>query len=357
MLNIVPSIRNLTLCCAAVLLAAPAFAQNNAAAPAAPPTEPRAVVGKYDNPSGVAVHENGDIFVAARDGVFRLFKNPDTTKKGLVRKKEIAAGSTDIYGKGPMYNIGALGVALLDAQHLVVGDGSRKDGEELIRVYKIGATAPEKPAKEDSAAFTLGPIKAGDASAMGEGNYYGIAVTGGAIFVTANGDDTKGWIVRSEVAGGKPGDLKPFIATKTALSVDAPCAITVDKAGDLVVGQMGEVNVAGDSIIAIFDAKTGKLKAKYETGLSDIVGLAYSPKNGKLYGVDFSWADTTKGGLFELTIAGDKCTAKKLFAFDKPTAIAFEKNGAALVTAFGTAKEGSDDLPGQLFRIAPRLLP
>ena len=55
-----------------------------------------------------------------------------------------------------------------------------------------------------------------------EGNYYGVVVTGGAIFATANGDDTKGWIVRSVIKDGEPQPLERYIATKEAVEVDAP---------------------------------------------------------------------------------------------------------------------------------------
>ena len=318
-----------------------------------PAPGPRAVAGNLDNPSGIAIHpETGHFFISEHRGVLRLFPQTEEGKKGMARAFEVNHFPSDIYGKGPMYDIGPLGVGFLDNEHLIVADGSRPDASELVRVYKIGATAPAKPAKEDSAAFTLGPVEAGDTSAKGEGNFYGVAVTNNAIHITSNGDDTKGWVLRSVITDGKPGKLEGFIATKQDVAVDAPCAITVDKSGDLVIGQMGEVNVAGDSLLLVYDAKTGKLKKQYETGLSDIIGLAYSPVTGKLYATDFSWVDATKGGLFELTIEGDKCTARKVASLDKPTAIAFDAKGHAYVTTFGTAEEGAKGKPGKLFRIA-----
>ncbi len=45
-------------------------------------------------------------------------------------------------GSGPKYDIGPLGLAFLDKDHLVVGDGSRKEGEDFVRVYKIPGEAP-----------------------------------------------------------------------------------------------------------------------------------------------------------------------------------------------------------------------
>lgn len=314
---------------------------------------PRVIAENLDNPSGVAVQPGtGAVFVAHHGGVARFTRNEDRT---WAKVDEIGAFPTDVYGKGPIYEIGPLGLAFLDAQNLIVGEGSRKDGEEVVRIFKIAAAAPSSPAPSESAVFTLGPIKAGDKSALGEGNYYAVAVTGGAIYVTSNGDDTKGWIARSVVTNGKPGPLEAFIATKPLVNVDAPCGIAVNAAGDLVVGQMGEITAAKDSLLCVYDAKTGALKSKLKTDLNDLVGLAYSP-DGKLYGVDFSWMDAAQGGLFELTIAGETVTSRKVVALDKPTALAFEPTGALLVTVFGTPVEGAATKSGQLIRIGVNAL-
>ena len=221
------------------------------------------LVSNLENPSGIAVHEvTGHVFIASRYGVYRY--NSDTHAVTL----EIANSTkpTGTYGKGTFetstkFNIGPLGLAFLDKDHLIVGDGSKADAEELVRVYKIGAEPAKTAITEDKAVHTLGPIKAGELSVKGEGNFYGVAVGAGAIFITSNGDDTKGWVVKSEIKDGKPGPLTPSIATKVATEVDAPVAITFSLDGkELVIGQMGEMNVAGDALLTTYDPKTGKLK-------------------------------------------------------------------------------------------------
>jgi DNA-binding beta-propeller fold protein YncE len=306
------------------------------------------VVPELDNPSGIAIQpRTGHVFVASRDAVRRLVPG----KPGKVNV-EINGFKTDIYGKGPMYNIGPLGLAFLGDDRLVVGDGSLPDAQEVVRIYKVGAQPAAKPAAAESSEFTLGPIGAGDASAKGEGNFYGIAVTANGIFITSNGDDTKGWILKSDLKGGKPGELKPYIATKPLLNVDAPVAITTGPQGkELVVSQMGEVNVAADSLLTTYNAETGKLVSNLPTGLNDIAGLAYSPKTGKLYAVDFSWVDTKNGGLFRLDVASGAVKTEKILSLDKPTALAFDKDGNLYITVYGTAAEGSTTPAGALLRI------
>ena len=345
----------------AVLIAASCAASQSAVAQG---VKLKPLVSNLENPSGIAVHQKtGHIFIASRYGVYRY--DPVDHKVDLEISYYDKKVKTDAYGKGTYethtkFDIGPLGLAFMDENHLVVGDGSRKDGDELVRVFKIGAKAPAKFAKEDSSAFKLGPIKAGDKSAKGEGNFYGVIVHGGAIYVTCNGDDTKGWVAKSVIKDGKPGDLTPTIDTKVQTGTDAPAPITVSPDGKIVIGQMGEMNVPGDSLLTIYDAKSGKLEKKYKTGLSDIVGIAYNPKTKKLYATDFGWADATKkdakdkvGGLYELTIEGDKCTAKKLIALDKPAALAFDKEGKLYITLFGTKdpKDKSDTSPGGLYSV------
>ncbi len=332
------------------LAATSAFAQNQTAA-----AGPRNVAGNLDNPTGVTVHpKTGDLIVAERKGIVRILA--EKPEEGKRRFMEVNRFPGDQYGKGPIYDIGPLGVAFIDDEHLVVGDGSLPDTEEVIRVYEIEEEPAEKPIPADDTEVTLGPLDASD-ELKAEGNYYGVAVTAGYVFASANGDDTKGWIVRAKLdEHGHPGDLERFIATKEAVEVDAPVALTVSPQGELVVGQMGEINVPGDSLLSFYDPLSGKLKKNFQTGLHDITGLAYSPANGKLYATDFAWMDASQGALYELTISGDECTTLKLFDLDKPTALTFDKEGNLYLTIFGTAAEDAQQKPGKLLRVGKRAL-
>lgn len=342
--------------CIAVALC---LAGSGTAAHSAEKVTPRALVVDLDNPCGVVVHpEAGHVFIASRHGVYRYDPDaPDLIHFEVLNVTE----PTDVYGEGPRYAIGPLGLDLLDSEHLVVGDGSRKDGEEQVRIYKIDPSKreqPHQPYRESEAAYSLGPIEASEKTSEGEGNFYGVAVGAGAIFVTCNGDDTKGWVAKAELKDGKPGDLKLAIATKVATGVDAPAPITfTPDSGELVIGQMGEIDVAGDSLLTFYDPNTGELKRNFETGLFDVTGLAYSSKNGKLYATDFAWMKNEAGGLFELAVEGDRLMATKIISLDKPTALAFDQEGNLFVTVIGTAEEGSEQSPGALLVVEAAQLP
>ncbi|MDA0282116.1 MAG: hypothetical protein O3B13_23830 [Planctomycetota bacterium] len=309
------------------------------------------VADGLDNPSGVAVQPGtGHVFIASHAGVHRL--DPKTGK--LTAEVTGYPDPTDIYGKGPKYAIGPLGLSFLDQNTLVVGGGSRIDGEELVRIFTVGNEAAAAPQREDAAARTLGPIPASDQSVKGEGNFYGVVATAEGIFVTCNGDDTKGWVAKATVKDGKVGKLKLTIATKEATEVDAPGPIAVTKSGKgVMVGQIGEVTVPGDSLITIYSA-AGKMQKNLTIGLNDIAGIAWSPA-GKLFATDFSWVDATQGGLFSVSLGmkdAKAATTKKLLSLDKPTGIAFDAEGNAYIAVFGTVSEGSDKPAGQILKVS-----
>lgn len=312
------------------------------------------VLDGLDNPCGIAIQpETGDIFVAD-GGAKRIIRIKDGKASDV-----IVEFPTDVYGKGPMYNIGPLGLLFLDKSTLVVGCGGKVDGEELLRVYAVpdaGAEPikAEEGMKQSFKLEAMGEVK-------GEGNFYALAKNDKAIYVTANGDDTKGWVARATLKNANEIDtFERFLATKEAVGVDAPVGITVSPQGFLLVGQMGEINVPGDSLLTFYDSESKDKLLNLPAGLSDITAVAYSSqKRGtkeQLYALDFAWHDTTQGGLFRMVAKGEtEVTARKILSLDKPTAMVFAPDGTLYITLIGTAPEGSDKKPGQLVKIVPGL--
>lgn len=317
--------------------------------PAGP--QPVTLVTNLENPTGIAIHKaTGDVFIASRYGVYRYDPVSHTTPN-----IEIVGFPIDVYGKGPKYDIAPLGLGFLNETTLIVGGGGHEDGEEVVYVYEIG-NEPAKPSiNYKDAKATLGPIKKGHKTALGEpttkgeGNFYDVAVGPNGVFITSNGDDTKGWIHQIKVTDGKLGDkLIPTIATKVDSSVDAPVPIEYSLDGKkLYIGQMGEISLPGDSLLLVYDPATGKMLKKYKLGLHDPCGLAISPKTKKIYVTDFAWAKADEGGLFEIVIDGDKLTTKKIVSLDKPTDIEFGKDGKLYVTVVGTVDKSAKTESGE----------
>src|SRR5690606_4104321 len=133
----------------------------------------RTVAAELDNPCGLAVHPGTrTVFISTHPAIYQL-----TSNNGLKLHTVVKGFTTDVYGQGPKYNLGPLGLAFLDDETLVVGDGSKPDGEEYVLVFKVSGEPPTKAQKPGDAVQVLGPIKAGKDSANGEGNFYAIAVS------------------------------------------------------------------------------------------------------------------------------------------------------------------------------------
>jgi DNA-binding beta-propeller fold protein YncE len=315
------------------------------------------VVGGLSNPCGVAVQPGtGHVFVSD-SATGRVCRIVDGKLQDVIK-----ASPKDVYGKGPFYEIGPLGLTFLnEGKTLVVGDGGYKDGNECLRVYMVPEVGQPALDYEKDAQAKLGPLEP-EEGIVGEGNLYALAVSkdGSAIYVTCNGDDTKGWVAKADIKGTEFGKLERYIATKEQVEVDAPVGITISPRGEIVIGQMGEINKPHDSLLTFYSAKTGQKILNLETGLYDIAGVAYSPKTGLLYAVDFAWMKTDEGGLFRLDSeqkeGAQSVKTVKIAPLDKPTAMAFAPDGTLYITVVGPKKE-DENAPkeGKLLKIAPGL--
>ncbi len=305
-------------------------------------TRAEVVLDGLNNPSGLAIQpETGTVFVAD-SGNHQIVKLVDGKAEAV-----ITDFPSDVYGKGPMVNIGPLGLAFLNKNTLVIGGGGLPDGQELLRVYELPEDGKAIKADAMKASFNLAETD----DVKGEGNFYALAASPEAIYVTCNGDDTKGWVSKATLNEGTVASFERYLATKEATEVDAPVGITFSPDGYLVVGQMGEINVPGDSLITFYDAATKEMLLNVKTGLHDIAAVAYS-KRGQMYVLDYAWADATQGGLFQI-IEDEKAEggvrAKKLASLDKPTAMAFDSSGNLFVTVIGEATDANSK--GQLIKI------
>ena len=308
--------------------------------------EVKTIVERLNNPCGIAIQpETGHVFVSD-SGALRVIRIVDGKAEPV-----ITGFPKDNYGKGPVYDIGPLGLVFIDKNTLAVGGGGKLDGEEMLRVYKIPAAgaAPIDASQMHGAPQTL----PANGKVVGEGNFYGLAKGNQGIFVTCNGDDEKGWISLAKISDGKITNFDRKIATKEATKVDAPVAITVSPEGFLAVGQMGEITLAGDSLLTFYDENGQKLE-NFKTDLFDITGLAYGPKRGRLFATDFRWLDTDQGGLYKIIAIKDnyeKCKPQKIVSLKKPTALAFHPNGDLYSTLAGNSVEGNGKPDGKLIMI------
>ncbi|MBL9161545.1 MAG: hypothetical protein JNL18_02265 [Planctomycetaceae bacterium] len=268
----------------------------------------------------------------------------------------------DSYGDAqkdePEYRIGPLGLLFLTPTKLAVGGAGLPLGEDLVVVFSLPADG--SAIKYDQLDYAVGPILKGPQSSSGEGNFYGLAKTDDALFVTSNGDDDQAWILKADLKANKLADLQPFIATKPLLGTTGPTAVTVnpkEQSHYLVVSQMSGFKKDRDSLLTFYSPKTGKVALNQQTGLYDVAGLAYSATD-LLYAVDVVRADATLGGVYRLDAAevdGRQTTrAVKIAAAERPTALTFAPDGAMYVTALGPRQAPDGEPTGVLLKITPK---
>ena len=225
----------------------------------------------------------------------------------------------------------------LNKYQLIVGGGGMPDGDELVQVFRV---PPSGTIDAGQAQQALGPIPPAQRHSKGKATSTASPSFSRRCSWTCNGDDTKGWIAKAEISGGELGKLTPFIKTKELVNVDAPTAATMGRRGQLVVSQMGEVNVPNDSRLTVYDPKSGRLLLDVATGLHDIAAVAISPQTGRIYAVDFAWMAPEEGGLYRLDLRRDgdeyECKAALLMPLDRPSAAAFAPDGTLWVTTFGS---------------------
>ena len=312
---------------------------------------PEVVTKGLNNPSGVAIQpETGHVFVA------------DSGNGRVVRviEGEIEAVITDFptedYGTNPTYKIGPLGLLFLDKDTLVVGGGGLPDGEDLIRVFKVPGVGERAIAASDTNGDTFALPASGEEGkedfVPGEGNFYGLALGGEGIFVTCNGDDAKGWVSFATIRQDQIAKFERKIATKIATKVVAPTAATISPQRYLVIGQMGETSNLKDSLLTFYSQSGTKLGV-YRTGLNDITGLAYGPRHGRLFALDFNWANPKRGGLYKLVdMKNDKqCESVLMSQLEKPTALAFTPTGDCYITLAGSTMPAGGKPDGKLVLI------
>jgi hypothetical protein len=254
--------------------------------------------------------------------------------------------------------VGPLGVEFLSRTRLAVGTGSLGDGAELVRVY----TLPEGDGEVtyDQADHSAGPVPVSGRSETGEGQFYSVAAGENALFVVPHSGDKRGWVLKAILDANRIAGLEAFLATTEVAGVGRPGAAAVDPKPNhhyLVVSQMGELDDSADSRVAMYSPTSGALALNIETGLRDIIALAFSP-TGDLYAVDMSFADDDHGGVYRLESAQvdgrESCRAVKIAAAVHPTALAFTGDGALYVTALGKSSDAADKPAGVLLKITPK---
>lgn len=169
------------------------------------------------------------------------------------------------------------------------------------------------------------------------------------------------WLLEGKLSGGPPQKLLPFVDTLEATKIGVPRAITTSEKNYLVVGQAGQRDAEGDSLLVFYHPvdKTAGPLLQLSTGLDDIVSLSYSPTTGNLYAANQSDLAADREGVYRLDAAQDattgeqQCEAVLIVQISRPTALAFSRNGHLYVASKGeaTADDNTSEESGKLLKL------
>ena len=291
------------------------------------------VIGGLKSPGGVAVQPKTSTVFVADTGNGRIVRLNDVA--GSYSFKPVVTGFPKAAGNRKLPQSGPLGMAFLNKYMLAVSSIGRAAPQDSISVYRIPA------AGRLDAGETIFHVAASNEirkASLTQGNAMAVAATANAIYVASNGTSGKGWIGKAAVINGKASEFKPFITTKDGLDLDAPTSIALGRKGQLVVGQMGELNVPNDSRLTVYDAESGDLLIDVSTELHDIAAVAVSPKTGRVYAVDFAYMAPEEGALYRLDFFRDgdewTCKAANLMPLKRPSGLAFADDGTLYITTY-----------------------
>ncbi|MCG8448708.1 MAG: hypothetical protein MI725_03885 [Pirellulales bacterium] len=317
------------------------------------------LLSNLDNPTGLAVRLNrlktGPYeLLLAESGAGRVLQL--TTDKPEGFREVIVGFPTNPFNNQLPYRVGPLGLEFLPARSkLIVGDSGQPDGRDLVSVYTLPADGKTLDATNRD--HSVGPLRNNADADPGNVNFLAMTKAAGMVFLSAGKEEDQGVILKAGIEANRLAYLQPFPGKRNT-SGRAPGGIALippPRPSFLVVAEIGSLDSPGDSMLTFYVPSTGKAAMSLPTGLHDIVSLAYSP-SGQLYAADFAWADEGAGGVYRLDdvrVEGKQgCRAVRIASVTRPLGMAFTRDGALYVTAFGS---GKNEKQGLLLKITGNL--
>lgn len=298
-----------------------------------------------NNPTSVAIQPETGMIYVADSGNGQVVRVQDGKVEPM-----ITDFPKETLGTTPAVNVGPLSIAFINKDNLIVASGGQPAGEDGLRQYALGPAAIKFDGSiKPPLTLIADPLQ----SSPAEGNFFGLAVASNAIYVSSQGDQTKGWVnMASRSAGDNISSLTRHISTVEAVKVSTPLAVSVTPHGYLVVSNAGELGPAKDSVAAFYEPVSKKMLLKLDLGLSDVCAIAYSPRR-QMYVLDMAWGRPSEGGLYR--IIEDKSAAsglktKMIAKLPHPTAMCFDSDGGLIVTLRGEIDD-KGNTKGLLVRI------
>jgi hypothetical protein len=288
------------------------------------------VAEDLNNPSSVSFRPGTGALTIADSGNGRVVM----IEKGK-RVTLIDGFATEYWKKlptGDLYKIGPLATHWLDKNNLVIAEGGRADGEDVMAWYSLTNGKPALEAESNRI-----PPGSDDKLDLGEGNYIGLGPDGDNLWVCCHGFDKKSWVARLNLKEKKLELL--LSADDHGIEVNSPMQ-ALPWRGNLLVLYSG-AGGKDDNLLVEWDLKALKPKHQWKLeGLTDPMGMAFLPgaKEPTLVVTDNNWdLNKVQSGRLALVKLGSNGPQVKIIA-DKlpgPVSCAFGPDRKLYVACLG----------------------
>lgn len=304
------------------------------------------VITDLDKPTIVAVRPGGtaeshEVFIA-ESGARRIVKILSSEPN---RPIDVITGFPGPDARVPQGTASSL--QFLDEKTLVVGiDGETPE----LRLYELAEAA--SPLTANAAKHRVTPKLLSEESEDVYGPPVMLARTrandfvADMLLVAIRG----GGVWKVPVRANMLGEMSR-LESKPPWQVVHPTALTVSEQGYVVVVDRS-AGRGSESRLAFLNPINGQVVLQFQLDLSEVPGLAYSPKSGNLYALGKARGNADDAGLFRVdavSVPGEReITVTKLAEIEQATALSFGPDGMLYVTSRG---DNAEDHGGALLKV------
>jgi hypothetical protein len=287
-----------------------------------------------NRPGGIAIHPADQTLFVAEYGAKRVVKIVDG------KTAEIAVGFPEHSHNWMKAAGGPVSLDFLNPNWILVGTTAEKEKPMQIRGFDLSKIVDDKPLEFDAAPAIL---EIGSDEAKLEGQVNGVLATESSVFIAGERAEQKSFIARVAQSAAAPETIELMIPENEDSEewLGSPRAMAVS----VPEGYLALIQQSDSGSKLCFYSTEGEANGDFETGLKNVVAMAYGPNRGRLY-----LADRETQAIYKLIESDNDagCESVKVHELPNVTDMQFNADGELLVSTLG---ETVGDDSGQIIKL------